>query len=156
VVATVGRPEHREVAEAAGAAVVLDYRSPSLHEDVLQATDGRGFDRIVEVDLAANLELDSRVCAMNAVVAVYATDSGHKPTVPLWRFLNARATVRFVLLYNLPFFQHQEAARDLTAWAGAGKLTARIGPRYGLDDIAAAHEAVEQRTGLGNVVLDLG
>jgi len=47
------------------------------------------------------------------------------------------------------------AIAELTAMLEAGTLTHTIGARFSLNDIAAAHEAVESGDVTGNVVLDL-
>jgi NADPH:quinone reductase len=155
VIGTVGREENRHIALDAGCDHVLDYRSDRLAEDLLDLTNGRGFDRIVEVDAAANIDTDSRVIATNGTISVYATDSGHAPTVPLWRLMNKSVNLRSVLLYNLPHAEHRLAAEDLNRLITNGDLTPRIGRRFALQDTAKGHEAVETGTGGGNVVIDV-
>nr|WP_276328780.1 NADPH:quinone reductase [Mycobacterium europaeum] len=155
VIGTVGREENRKVALDAGCDHVIDYRSDRIADELLELTDGHGFDRIVEVDAAANIDTDSRVIATNGTIAVYATDSGHAPKLPLWRLMNKSVNLRNVLLYNLPHHEHRLAADDLNRWIAAGDLTPRIGRRFCLQNTAAAHEAVEAGTGAGNVVVDI-
>jgi hypothetical protein len=43
---------------------------------VLDATGGRGVYRIVEVDLAPNVETDARCIAVCGAVSVYGTEAG--------------------------------------------------------------------------------
>lgn len=155
VIGTVGRDENFPIALNAGCDHVLDYRSAHLVENLLDLTDGRGFDRIVEVDAAANIDTDSRVIATNGTLSVYATDSGHAPTVPMWRLMNKSVNLRNVLLYNLPHEEHRLAADDLNRWIANGDLTPRLGKRFALEDTARGHEAVESGTGGGNVVIDV-
>jgi NADPH2:quinone reductase len=154
VIGTVGRPANRAVAEAAGCDLVLDYRQDDVAGEVLDATDGAGVARIVEVDLAANADLDGRVCAVNGTVAYYATDTDHKPVLPIWRYLSRTINLRAILLYNLPRNERDEAARDIARWLEDGTLDLRIGRRFKLEEIAAAHRAVEEG-GNGNVVIEL-
>jgi NADPH2:quinone reductase len=155
VIGTVGRPEHHTVAREAGCQAVLDYRDAGLAGTILDLTNGHGIDRLVEVDFAANAELDCRVAAVNSTIATYATDTDHKPEIPLWRMLNNSVNLRSVLLYNLPYDQHRLAADDLVAWSADGRIRPRIGSRFTLDEIASSHESVEKRTSDGNVVVDL-
>jgi NADPH2:quinone reductase len=155
VIGTVGRPEHHDVAKAAGCGVVLDYRGNELVDTILDLTEGRGVDRIVEVDLAANMDLDCRVGGLNSTISVYGTDTNHKPEVPLWRLLNHSVNLRNILLYNLPYDEHRQAADDITRWVGDGALTPRIGARFSLDEIVSSHRAIENRASDGNVVIDL-
>lgn len=155
VVGTVGRQSNQQIALDAGCEHVLDYRSDRLADDLLDLTDGRGFDRIVEVDAAANMDTNSRVIATNGTISVYATDSDHSPKVPMWRLMNKSVNLRNVLLYNLPHAEHRLAADDLNRWIGNGGLTPRIGLRFPLKDTAKGHNAVESGTGGGNVVIDV-
>ncbi|GAA5162269.1 NADPH:quinone reductase [Pseudonocardia eucalypti] len=155
VIGTVGREENREIARASGCSLVLDYRHDDVVAAVLDATDGRGADRIVEVDLAANMEIDARCVAMNGTIAVYGTDSGHKPVVPVWRLMNASVTVHFELLYNLPYAAHRQAADDLNRWLTDGVVSMRVGRRFPAGEVAAAHETVETGQGGGNVVVEI-
>lgn len=155
VIGTVGREDNTPIALDAGCKEVLNYRSPRLAEDLLDLTNGRGFERIVEVDAAANIDTDSRVIATNGTIAVYATDSGHAPTIPLWRLMNKSVNLRNVLLYNLPHREHRLAADDLNRWITRGDITPRIGQRFPLRDTALGHQAVESGTGGGNVVIDV-
>ena len=72
VLATVSDDEKAALARAAGADVVVDYR----HEDAaerIRAAAPDGVDRIVEVALHHNVDLDRRVIAPHAVVAATPT-----------------------------------------------------------------------------------
>src|SRR6266511_4054048 len=60
-----------ELARAAGADAVVDYRAEDAASAVRAAAPD-GVDRIVEVALGANLELDLRVLAQNGTVVTYA------------------------------------------------------------------------------------
>jgi NADPH2:quinone reductase len=57
--------------------------------------------------------------------------------------MSANVLLRFVLLYGVPVPALQQAASDITAALAAGALTELPVVRFPLDDIAAAHEAVE-------------
>ncbi len=51
-------PEKAALAQAAGAEVVLNYKTENLLTAVQAATAGQGVDRIIEVDLTANINTD--------------------------------------------------------------------------------------------------
>jgi NADPH2:quinone reductase len=57
--------------------------------------------------------------------------------------MTANAILRFVLLYGVPPDALERAARDITRALSAGALTELPVHKFGLDDIAAAHDAVE-------------
>jgi NADPH2:quinone reductase len=63
------------------------------------------------------------------------------------------ATVRFVLVYDMPEEAKQQAARDVNALLAGGRLQHQIVVSLPLDEIAAAHEAVERNTAQGCVIV---
>jgi NADPH2:quinone reductase len=136
----VSSPEKAELAQAAGADLVVNYRDDDAIDQI------RSFaprvDRIVEVALGANLEIDLAVAGAGTVIAVYANEA-QDPVVPTRRFMIANATITYVLLYGVP----SEEIAKAVAWTSdaleAGALSALPVTRYALDDIVAAHEAVE-------------
>ena len=147
VVTTVSSEEKGELARAAGADLVVNYREPGAIERVQDWTARA--DRIVEVALGANLELDLAVAGAGTVIAVYANEP-EDPVIPTRRFMVANATISFVMLYGVPGDQ----LRAAVSWVAdaAGSLSALPVTRYGLDDVVAAHEAVENGA-VGKVVL---
>ncbi len=74
-----------ELARAAGADAVVDYRAEDAASAVRAAAPD-GVDRIVEVALGANLELDLRVLAQNGTVVTYA-QTGPDPAIPIRRLM---------------------------------------------------------------------
>ncbi|WP_018330317.1 NADPH:quinone reductase [Actinomycetospora chiangmaiensis] len=148
VVATVSSESKGERARAAGADLVVNYREDGAVEKVRAFAER--VDRIVEVALGANLELDLAV-SDNTTIAVYANEP-NDPTIPVRRLMVSNTTIRFVLLYNI-------TAADLAAdvaWVrgavAAGELTALEATTYPLDDVVAAQEAVENGA-VGKVML---
>ncbi len=149
VIATVSSEEKGELARAAGADVVVNYREPGVVERVRGITER--VDRIVEVALGANLDLDLAVAGARTEIAVYANEP-NDPVLPVRRFMTANATLRFVLLYGV---RPDDLAADL-AWVrdavAAGALTPLSITSFSLDDVVAAQEAVENGA-VGKVML---
>jgi NADPH2:quinone reductase len=63
--------------------------------------------------------------------------------------------IRFFIVYNLSPTARAAAIADLTAMLRKGLLTHNIAARLPLDEIAAAHELVEQGRVIGNVVVQI-
>jgi NADPH2:quinone reductase len=137
VVATVGSPQQERLVREAGIERILDRRAPDLAGRI------GSVDRIVEVAFGANLSVSEQVLAANGVIATYASDAENEPRVPFRSFLLKNATVRFVLIYLVSAEGHRAAARDVTAHLQARKLRHSIARRFTLEQIAAAHEAME-------------
>lgn len=151
VVSTVSNPEKAGLAARAGADLVVNYTDADAADQV-RAFAPR-FDRVVEVALGPNLELDLSVAGPQTVVAVYAAD-GPDPVLPVRACMTANVTLRFILLYGVPGDAMRQAAADITDALAEGALTSLPVYHFRLDDCAAAHEAVEGRA-VGKVIIDL-
>ncbi|MDN5920008.1 MAG: zinc-binding dehydrogenase [Pseudonocardia sp.] len=151
VVSTVSGPEKAELARAAGADHVLNYRDDDI-ADQIRAAVGR-VDRVVEVSLSQNLGLDLAVIGSGASIVSYAA-TATDPTIPVRACMGANVNLRFVLLYGVPTDVLRAAAQEVTVAASAGMLTALPVHRFSLDDVATAHEAVESGV-TGKVVVDI-
>ncbi len=153
IVATVSTPEKAELARAAGADTVVNYRDADAAEQIRGAV-GDGVDRFVEVALHENLELDLAVAAQHAVVTSYAADEPSIAHVPVRRLMSLNLTLRFMLLYTVPPAQLRDAIERTTDAVAAGALTTLPLHRFTLEQIAEAHDAVE-RGAVGKVIIDL-
>jgi len=151
VVATVSTPEKAELAGRAGAHLVVNYRDTDAVAQVREFADR--MDRVIEVDLEANLDLDLAVSGPRTVVVTYAT-TGQNPTLPVRACMTANVTFRFVLLYGVPRPALELAVREVTGALIRDALTELPVHRFALDDIVAAHEAVEKGV-VGKVLVDI-
>ena len=142
VVTTVSGPEKAKLAAAAGAHRVVNYHDADAVDQIRGFAGEGGVDRVVELALGANLQLDLDVTAPHAQIVTYAAEPGD-PVLPVRACMTANVTLRFVLLYGVPPAALEQAARDITAALADGALTELPVTRFGLDDIVAAQEAVE-------------
>jgi len=156
VIATVSSPEKAAQARSIGADDIINYRQEDVVARVQELTGGAGVDRIVEVAFGANLPISVQVLKTNGVIATYSSDADPTPTVPFGQFLSKDITVRFVLVYVMGEQAHQEAIRDITTALEAGLLHPVAVQRFSLNEVAAAHEAVETGHTAGKVLIDLG
>ena len=140
VVATVSSPEKAELARQAGADLVVNYREGDVAEQVRPFAER--VDRVIEVALTDNLETDLALSGPQTVIVTYAAQP-NDPVLPVRRCMTANVTLRFVLLYGVPGDALDQAAADITAALRDGALTPLPVHRFGLDDIAAAHETAE-------------
>jgi NADPH:quinone reductase len=151
VAATVSGPRKAELASSAGADLVVNYRDADAAEQV------RAFapqmDRIVELALGANLDLDLAVSGPQTYIVDYAAEPAD-PVLPVRRCMTANVTLRFILLYGIPAEAADHAVADVSRALTAGALTALPVTRFPLDQIVAAHEAVEAGA-VGKVVLEI-
>jgi NADPH2:quinone reductase len=152
VIATASTPEKQALARAAGASAVIDYRRDDAAARIRTAAP-HGIDRVVEVDLAANLELDLAVAAPHAVFSAYAATPDTVARVPVRELMSGMVTLRFMLLYALTGVQRQTAIDGVCAAVEAGALTPPPVHRFPLAEAAAALSAVREGA-VGKVVVD--
>jgi NADPH:quinone reductase len=153
VVATVSSAEKAELARQAGAQTVVNYRDDDVVEQIRAAVP-HGIDQFVEVALDQNLELDLAVAAPQAVITSYAADESSVAEVPVRQLMAPNLTLRFMLLYTLPQQQLRAAIERTTEALAAGALTTLPLHRFSLEQIAGAHDAVEEGA-VGKVIIDL-
>jgi len=152
VIATVSSPEKGELARASGADLVLNYREQDVATEV-RAQTGQ-VRRVVEVALGANLQADLALSGPGTVIVTYAA-APPDPVLPVRACMSANVTLRFVLLYTVPAEAVDQAVADIGNALREGALTPLPVHRFRLDDIAAAHEAVEDGV-TGKVLILIG
>jgi len=151
VVATVSGPEKAALAREAGADAVVNYHDADAMEQVRRVA--AEVDRVVEVALGANLSLDLAVAGPQTVISTYANEP-QDPALPVRAAMTKNVTLRFVLIYGVPPAALDSAAAAVTAAVTAGALSLLPLRRFSLDDIAAAHDAVEGGA-VGKVLVDV-
>jgi NADPH:quinone reductase len=113
-----------------------------------------GVDRIIEVALSANADLDAAVVRNGAVLAAYASPEP-RPELPFWPLLFANVTIRLLGSDDFPAEAKDAAARDLTQAAAQSALSIAVAEVMPLARIAAAHELIESGAAAGRVLLSL-
>jgi NADPH:quinone reductase len=121
----------------------------------IRAAAPDGVDRIVEVALDANAELDAAVAAPHAVIAAYASQDP-APRLPFWPLLFNNVTLRLLGSDDFPAAAREQAVSDITDALAAGRLRPRIAAVLALARIAEAHETVERHARGGRVLLTCG
>jgi len=151
VIATVSSEEKADLARAAGAHAVVNYRE----EDAVERIRELGpVDRVVEVALHQNLELDLAACAPHAAIVTYAATADDVAQVPVRSLMAANLVLRFVLLYTVPADALAAAVHDVSEAVAAGALTTLPVHRFPLERAADAHDAVEAGA-VGKVLIDI-
>lgn len=154
VLATVSNDAAAAMVQPFGPVHTVDRSREDVVAGVRALTDGHGVDRIIEVDLAANMAADAAMLAPHGTIASYSCSSDPAPMLPYYDFANLGATIRFIQGFILPPVlrpQAEAAIADLTA---RGALRPLIGAAFPLEDIALAHARVEARAP-GQTVLTL-
>lgn len=151
VIATVSSEAKAAHAVSGGAHHTVNYRDPDAAEQILALTNGKGVDRIVEVDLAANLDLTARVLGTGGTISVYATTGD--PQNLMLRMALRNAIVRFMVLHSVPHAAIDAARADIATWLAQGNGRHSVAGTFPLDRCADAHEFVESGDKLGTVIV---
>jgi NADPH2:quinone reductase len=158
VITTVSSPRKAQLAAAAGASHVVDYRQQDVVAEVRKIAP-KGVDAIVEVSAATNAAVDAQVIGLHGAVAMYADDGGAEVTVPVRAQMIPNARWQFVYVYTEPERAKALAVEDVNAAVLDGAV--RAGEDAGLPlhvfplaETAQAHRAVEDGV-VGKVLVDV-
>ena len=158
VITTVSSPRKAQLAAAAGASHVVDYRQQDVVAEVRRIAP-RGVDTIVEVSAARNAAADAQVIGMHGAVAMYADDGGAEVTIPVRAQMGPNARWNFVLVYTEPERAKVLGVEDVNAAVLDGAV--RVGEDAGLPlhvfplaETADAQRAVAEGA-VGKVLIDV-
>lgn len=154
ILATVSGPEKAALAREAGADIVINYKTDDLSTTVQDATAGQGVDRIIEVDLAANIRTDLALLHPDGEIIVYGSGAQEIP-VPFSPAIRKGVHMYFFLVYVLNQTVRERAIKDLSMLLEGNHLKHNIVARLPLAQIAEAHDLVEQGRISGNIVLEV-
>lgn len=152
VAATVSSEAKAQLARAAGADATIDYKREDVVARAMALTAKGGFDRVIEVDAAANLAGDLNLLAPGGDVVVYGSGAAEF-ALPFFPAIVRNATLRCFIVYNLPKADRDRAIGALTPMLARGELQHQIAERLPLAECARAHQLVESGQAIGNVVL---
>jgi NADPH2:quinone reductase len=155
IITTVSAAEKAQLAREAGANHTIDYKREDVGERVKALTGNRGADAIIELDITANARLIPAVLRPRGTVVVYGV-GGSEATIPASFCLQNAIALKFIFVYELTDAERTRAIADITRLLEAGHLINNVALSFALDDIVAAHQAVEQGRAMGNVVVKVG
>jgi NADPH2:quinone reductase len=153
VIATASEPKF-DLARQAGAQTVIDYRRDDVAAAVMQATEGAGIDRVIEVDIAANAAADAALTRMGGEWVVYGSGQRAFP-LEFFPLIAKNIELRFFIVYHLEPAQRAQAVAALHRLLAKGAVRHNVAHRLPLARIADAHEMVAAGTAGGNVVLSI-
>ena len=156
VIGTVGSVDKARHALAAGVETAINYKTESVAERVKELTAGRGADAIVDMDFSTTVQLlGNGGLAPHGTLVSYGSNAYGDIPVPFRTLLWNSFSLRFFLVYELTAQDRRAVIDDLSKLLAGGSLSHTIAARFRLDDIAAAHEAVEGGALIGNVIVEL-
>ena len=155
ILTTVSSAGKAAVAKSAGADAAINYKSEDVLARVKELTGGRGVDRVIEVDIAGNMNLDHQIVCADGEIVVYGSNAADI-AVPFFPMIVKNIGMKFFIVYNLSPLDRTREIRDITEMLDKKVLSHNIATRLPLDQIADAHVLVEQGKVIGNVVVSVG
>jgi NADPH2:quinone reductase len=154
VLTTVSSKEKADLADAAGADAVINYREEDVAARVKELAPG-GAQIVVEVN-TENLRTDLSAVAPGGNIAIYVAG---EVTIPSFKAMLKNVSLDFVLTYTTTTQEKDDAVAAVAEAVNAGAF--RVGAeaglpilRYPFERVADAHEAVEQNA-VGKVVIQI-
>ena len=147
VFATASSDEKLERARQMGADVTINYKDTDFSEVVLDVTDGRGVDVVLEHVGAATWEQSIASLAKNGRLVSCGVTTGNIGTINIRKLYQKQLTVMGSALGTVA------ELRTLTHLAGQGKLVPIIDRVLPLDRAHEAHLLLENRQNFGKVCL---
>ena len=153
-IATVRSEKQEAAAQRAGANQVVRTDGTNAEETVerIRAHSPDGIDHVVEVAFSSNIATDEELLRLGGSIATYATGDP-SPTIPFWPLVFKNIRLFFLGSDDFPADAKSAASSGLNEILKGGWPGLEIEAQFPLKSIAEAHEAVEDRTVSGRVVV---
>jgi NADPH2:quinone reductase len=151
VIGTGGTERGLQTVRENGADVVLNHHDANYLDGVMQATEGRGVDIVLE--MAAHLNLDKDLGVLAKGGRVISIGSRGRVEIDPRGTMGREADIRGILLFNLGQPELSSIHAAIVAGLRSGIFNPIVGREMPLADAPKAHEAVLAPGALGKIVL---
>ena len=155
VITTVSNNEKAGRTKNLGADHTINYIEDDVAQCVMDITNGEGVDRIIEVDFGANVSVDASIIKPGGVIAAYSSTRVPEPIFPYYRFASKGVSIRLVQAFILPNEIKENLFQRIDGYLERDELQHFVGAQFKLDEIVAAHEAMESGKVIGNIVVEI-
>lgn len=154
VVATTSSDAKAAHAKQGGADKVIDYTAPDAVQKILDATQRRGVDHIVDVNAVDNAKLCQSVTANQAHWVTYARAERIELELSLATLIRKNISLQGLYLPGLPYEIRRSAQAGLSRWIqDVPNAIHTVDSIFDLRATDKAHQAVEAGTKLGTIVV---
>jgi NADPH2:quinone reductase len=159
IIATASSAAKLEVAQSLGADTLINYTEPGWTEQVMQATEGKGVDVLLDMVGGQILIESIPLLAPFGRLIFYGAASGNIPALPPESLMNLMMGLKRIEGFaSFTLMQHHPdlIARGRQAfqhYVEQGKVRPRIMRSFALEDVAEAHRLLESRASYGKIVL---
>lgn len=152
VIGTASSEQKLQMVADLGADFAINYTEDDWTDEVLQATDGKGVDWIIEMVGGAIVGKNLKVLAKHGTMWVYGSASNQDFKVSVLSLMAKNHTIRGYWLMNESVENRIRFTKELLGHLGAGRLKIQV-TEFPLENAREAHEAIENRKTTGKVVL---
>lgn len=155
LIATAGSDEKCQLALASGAEHAINYRSQDFAAQVAEITGGQGV-KVVYDSVGKDTWEGSLACLRRfGLMVSFGNASGPVPPISVAALApkGLYLTRPSVFVYAHSREATQAMADDLFEVVSSGKVNIHIAQRYALEDVRAAHTALEARQTMGSTIL---
>lgn len=157
VFATVRNEEKAQACRDLGADAVIDYTIDNFSDRVLELTDGRGADVILDMRGGEFFAQNMRAAALRGRLVSIASLPGHEARLDIPTMMRKRLTITGSTLRGRPIDEKGAIASELeqTVWPliAQGIVQPRVSHTLPFGDAATAHRMLESNTVIGKLVL---
>jgi NADPH2:quinone reductase len=150
VFATVGSDEKVQLVKSLGADVVINYERDDFEAIVMEQTDGRGVDLVMECVGGDVFTKSIRCLANGGRLVVYGQASGKESTFSPRELYRRGATITSIVRSEEAT---KEAVERILNWLREGKVKPIVGEVHPLEQAGLAQLRLETRQTKGKVVL---
>jgi NADPH2:quinone reductase len=156
VYATAGTPDKVKFCESLGAKAI-NYKSDNFKDRILELTNNRGVDVILDMIGGPYTQLNIDSLADDGRLSIISIQGGDESQIRLWKILRKRITLTGSLLrpQNADFKAAIASRLEREVWPEieAGRIRAVIHTTFPLTNAADAHRLIESGAHIGKIVL---
>lgn len=134
--------------------IVIASEGEPLEEKLTAGLGGRKVDLLIDMVGGDTLLAMLRQLTPGGRAIIYGVAGGEPAKVSTGAMLKNGWSISGLWLGHEGVISLRDVMAELFKLAGSGDLTPTLGPVFPLTEVAAAHRAVEARTGVGKVTLD--
>lgn len=157
VIATAGGPERCGACMELGASVAVDYRQQDFVEAVMEATQGRGANVILDMVGGDYVERELNVLAEGGRIVFIAFLRGVEARIDIRKMMLRRLSlIGFTLRARAVAFKSEVAAaveQEIWPLIESGRIRPVIDRAFDLEDVVAAHRYLDAGQQIGKILL---
>lgn len=153
IIGTASSVEGKRLVKEQGADFVVDHSDTNYLTEILNITDGKGVEIILEMLANVNLQKDFDVLARFGRVSIIG-NRGSLEFNPR-AIMGKDASVFGMALFNAPDAEMEEIHEAIYDGLSAGFLNPIVGKKFPLAEAVEAHRAVIEEKAFGKIVLEI-